>query len=403
MHASHELILLLGGLGLLAIFAGVLSARLGAPLLLVFLVLGMLMGEDGPGGIEFSDFGAAYLIGSVALATILFEGGLKTPRASLREVWAPSFLLATLGVAVSAGAVAGLVVFFTNASWPFALLIGAAVAPTDAAAISLVLRRSGLRLPHRVEAILELECGLNDPMSVFLTTFLVAWLRNPHPISVGHSLLVFGGTMVGGAACGLAGGTLLAMVLRRLKVDSGLYPILAFAGTLVIFGGTQLLDASGFLAVYLAGVCVGGGGHSAVATVERYFEGFGWLAQITLFLMLGLLATPHELGPALIPAIGIAAALTFIARPLSVSICLAPFRFPIRHTAFVSWVGLRGAVPIYLTMIPVLAGLHEGELLFAVVFVIVIVSLILQGWTIGPIGRALGINEATVALAEAAK
>jgi cell volume regulation protein A len=185
------------------------------------------------------------------------------------------------------------------------------------------------------------------------------------------------------------------MMLRRLKVDTGLYPILAFAGALVIFGGTQLLGASGFLAVYLAGVMVGGGGHDAVDTVERYFEGFGWLAQITLFLMLGLLATPHELPSALIPAIGIAAALIFVARPLSVGICLAPFGFPMRHITFVSWVGLRGAVPIYLTMIPVLAGLHEGELLFAVVFVIVIVSLILQGWSIGPIGRALGMSETT--------
>src|SRR5579883_717700 len=399
MEASHHLILLGGVLGLASIFAGLFSVRFGTPLLLVFLGLGMLAGEDGPGGIEFDDYAGAYLVGSVALAAILFEGGLKTKRAMVRVALWPSIVLATLGVAITAAIIGALVVLLFQVHWGYALLIGAAVAPTDAAAVAVLLRINGIRLPERVGAVLEIESGLNDPMSVLLTLFLVAWLLTPAGLTIGDAALTFFAEMGGGAAIGLGGGYILLWLLRRLTMDASVSPVFALAGALALFGGAQSVGASGFLAIYLAGVVVGNSDHEVIGRVERFFETFAWLAQISLFLMLGLLVTPHQLTPMIVPALIVAALLIFLARPLAVFACLLPFRFSPRQMAFVSWVGLRGAVPIYLTIIPILSGVQNAELLFATAFIIVIASLVIQGWTIGPAARLLRLAESEEAQA----
>ena len=390
MHGADEIILVGGGLGMLAIFAGLISRRIGAPLLLAFLALGMLEGEDGPGGILYDDFHSAYLIGSIALAVILFEGGLKTSLPTFRRAFVPALALATVGVAATAGIVGAAAHWLGGVPLAPALLLGAAVAPTDAAAVASLLRSARLAVPERVLALLEVESGLNDPMSIFLTLLLMEILRASTPVSVGHAVLTFAQEMLGGAAFGFAGGWLLRGMFRRLRLDATLAPVLGLAGSLTLFGAAQQVGTSGFLAVYLAGVVAATGRHATRDAIEHFFEAMAWLAQIVLFLMLGLLVTPHELVPLVPRAIAVALILIFVARPVAVFACLAPLGFRVRESAFASWVGLRGAVPIYLTIVPVLADPARGGVLFGVVFVIVIASLIVQGWSIPLVGRLLG-------------
>jgi cell volume regulation protein A len=398
MQASDDIILVGGVLCLCAILAGLASARIGTPLLLVFIGVGVLAGEDGPGGILYDNFELSYFIGSVALVAILFQGGLTTSRAMLRQGLWPAIALSTVGVAISAALVAGAAVYLFGVTWLEGLLLGAVTAPTDAAAVNVVLRRTKLALPPRVEAILEVESGLNDPMSVFLTLLCVEFLQKPGPLAVNfavaaHTVGVLLWEMAGGAMIGLLGGGLAVVLFRKLAVDLEIYPTFAAGAAMVVFGGAQSVGASGFLAVYLAGLIIGNTEHQASQPVERFFGALGWLAQITLFLMLGLLVTPHELPPVTLPALAIAAVLILLGRPVGVALCLLPLRWAPREVAFVSWVGLRGAVPIYLTVIPLLAGLPSGRILFNVVFVVVIASVAVQGWTIPPIARLLKLSD----------
>ncbi|MBV9811401.1 MAG: potassium/proton antiporter [Acetobacteraceae bacterium] len=392
MAAAHEIILIAGVLCLVATLAGVASARFGTPLLLVFIGVGILAGEDGPGGIPFDDFPAAYLVGSLSLAAILFEGGLGTSRDMIRRAIWPAFVLATAGVAISAGVVGAASVLWFGVSWPQALLLGAATAPTDAAAVLVVLRTSRFAVPKRVAAALEVESGLNDPMSVFLTLGLVTLLTAPEGLNVPHAALLFAEEMAGGAAVGIASGLALWALLRRIDIVASMYPVLAVGGALATFGAAQVVGASGFLAVYLAGIIVGNTDHPARLPITRFFGTLGWLAQIVLFLMLGLLVTPHELGPAILPALAVTAVLVLLARPLSVLACLLPFGWSAREAGFVAWAGLRGAVPIFLTIVPLLAGLPIGRVLFHIVFVAVIVSVAVQGWTVPHVARLLRLR-----------
>lgn len=392
MATAHEIILVAGVLCLLAIFAGLLSTRIGTPLLLVFIGVGMLAGEDGPGGILFEDFRTAYLVGSLALAAILFQGGLDTERGMIERALWPAVALATVGVAISAGVVGAAVVLLFGVSWPEALLLGAATAPTDAAAVSVLLRTSRIEVPSRVIAALEVESGLNDPMSVFFTVGLVELLTSPEGLDVGHAALLFLEEMGGGTAIGLVSGYTLLWLFRRLRVERSVFPVLAVGGALATFGTAQVLGASGFLAVYLAGVIVGNHEHPARQPVTRFFGALGWLAQIALFLMLGLLVTPHELPPIILPALAVSALLILVARPAGVMACLLPFRWTAREATFVAWAGLRGAVPIFLTILPLLAGVSAGRVLFNVVFVAVIVSVAVQGWTAAPAARLLRLK-----------
>ncbi len=387
---AHELILLGGALGLLSILAGLLSRRVGAPMLLVFLALGMLAGEDGVIGIPYDDFTSAYLIGSVALAVILFEGGLKTPVSMLRLAFWPAAVLATIGVALTAAILGTFVSLVDGLPIVGALLAGSAAAPTDAAAVAVLLRRAGAALPERLLALLEVESGLNDPMSVFLTLLLLRLIAEPGSVGSREAVLLFLEEMAGGAVLGLAGGWILAQLLKRLPVEGSLAPVLVLTGGLAVFGLAQLLGTSGFLATYLAAIVTGATRHRARQEVEHFFEGMAWLAQIVLFLMLGLLVTPHDLPPYLPGAIIGAAVLIFVARPVAVFACLVPFGFTMRETAFASWVGLRGAVPIYLSIIPGLADPNRDKRLFASIFIVVIASLVVQGWTVGLSARLLG-------------
>ena len=390
MERDHLLILGGGALGATSILAGLLFRRLGAPTLLVFLGLGMLAGEDGILQIPFDDFGQTYLIGSVALAVILFEGGLKTRIPTLRAAFWPALLLATIGVALTALIVGVSVKLFDAIPFTGALLVGAAAAPTDAAAIASLLRGAKVGVPERLLAVLEVESGLNDPMSVFLTVLLLRMLADPAWVSLSHAAVLFGREMLGGAVLGFGGGSILALALRRLRLEPSLAPVLVLTAGLALFGFAQMIGTSGFLAIYVAAVITGATAHPSRHDVERFFEGMAWLAQIVLFLMLGLLVTPHALVPLILPGIGVAAVLIVVARPVAVAACLLPLGYSARETAFASWVGLRGAAPIYLSIIPALADPGRDAPLFSGIFVVVIASLVVQGWTIAPAARLLG-------------
>jgi cell volume regulation protein A len=369
------------------------SARIGAPLLLVFLGLGMLAGEDGIGGIVFNDFRLTYLVGSIALAIILFDGGLRTPRAAFRLALAPAASLATIGVlgtAAIAGAIASLAL---GIGWLPGMLVGAAIASTDAAAVFLLLHARGTEISRRVAATLEIESGVNDPMAIFLTVACVELALGAHQAgSMGPVLAGFALQMLGGAAVGIAGGYALLWMVNRVEIAAGLYPILAAAAALTIFAGAQLLDMSGFLAIYLTGLILGNHRHRAQQVISRFHDGLAWLAQIAMFLLLGLLVTPSALLADWRAELVVALGLIFVARPVAVLLALAPFRFDWRERSFIAWVGLRGAVPIFLAAIPVMAGVPEGMMVFNVAFVVVIASLLLQGWTIAPVARFLGLE-----------
>jgi potassium/hydrogen antiporter len=372
-------------LAALLVLAGILSSlvalRFGAPLLLVFLLVGMLAGESGPGGIKFDDVRATYLVGSVALALILFDGGLRTRLATFRSVLAPSLALATIGVLLTAALTAPVTRLLLGFDWIESLLVGAVVASTDAAAVFLLIHAHGLRLRPRVSATLEIESGTNDPFAIFLTVALVEMMlaENQPWYTVLNELAV---QAVGGMVIGLLGGRVIVIALNRLELPQGLHAPLVMTGALVVFGVAQALHASGFLAVYLAGLIVGNRPTRAHNAVIAFLDAATWLAQIVMFVLLGLLVSPARLLEHALPALAVAAALMFFARPVAVFLCLAPFRFSWREKAFVSWVGLRGAVGIFLASIPLLVGMRDASIFFDIGFVVVLVSLLVQGWTI---------------------
>src|SRR5215831_18176269 len=379
----------------LLVLAGILSSlvalRFGAPLLLVFLLVGMLAGESGPGGIKFDDVRTTYLVGSVALALILFDGGLRTRFAAFRSVLTPSLMLATVGVLLTAALTAPVVRFLLGFDWIESLLVGGMVASTDAAAVFLLIHTHGLRLRPRVAATLEIESGTNDPFAIFLTVALVemALAASEHWYTALSELAV---QAVGGVVIGLLGGRVIVGALNRLELPQGLHAPLVTTGALVVFGIAQVVHASGFLAVYLAGLFVGNRPTRAQSGVIAFLDAATWLAQIVMFVLLGLLASPERLFEHAVPALAVAAALMVFARPLAVFLCLAPFRFSWREKAFVSWVGLRGAVGIFLASIPLLVGMRDALIFFDVGFVVVLVSLLVQGWTIAIAARRLNIS-----------
>jgi len=395
MDFGNALILICAGLILLSIFAGIVSSRIGAPLLLVFLALGMLAGEDGLGRIAFDDFQTAYTIGAVSLAIVLFDGGLRTGMATLRSASWPALSLATIGVAITAAVTGAAAAFVYGMTWVEGLLVGSIVAATDAAAVFFLLHLRGTKLVNRVRATLEAESGLNDPMAIFLTITCVELLKSGRTelswSVAGEFALVFLTQIVGGGVAGFLGGYALVALINRLKLASGLYPIFALAGALTIFAGAQMLGASGFLAIYICGLIIANHRHRARQIIERFLDGLAWLSQIVMFVMLGLLVTPSTLLVGLVPAVIVALALTLAARPLAVMLCVAPFRFHWREHAFLSWVGLRGAVPIFLGTIPVLADVPFARLYFDIAFVVVLASLLVQGWTVNLAARLLNL------------
>ncbi len=381
-------------LGSLLVLAGIMSSlvalRFGAPLLLAFLVVGMLAGESGPGGIRFDDVGMAYTVGSVALGLILFDGGLRTRLATFRSVLAPSATLATVGVLVTAVLTAPAAHFTLGLGWLESLLVGAVVASTDAAAVFFLLHAKGLRLRPRVSATLEVESGTNDPFTIFLTIVLVEILLvGNKPWSQIATLLAQEALV--GCVVGLFGGRAVVFVLNRLNLPQGLHAPFVATGALVIFALTQSLHGSGFLAVYVAGLVVGNSSTRAHNQIIAFLDAATWLAQIAMFVVLGLLAWPSRLPETILPALAVAFTLIFIARPAAVFLSLAPFRFSTREKLFISWVGLRGAVGIFIASIPLLVGLPNAQVYFDVGFLVVLVSLLVQGWTIAPAARRLRI------------
>lgn len=377
---------------LVGIASSVVARRFGAPLLLIFLVIGMLAGADGPGGIAFDDYSGAYELGSFALAIILFDGGLRTRFATVRRVLAPTMLLATVGVLLSA------VLTGFAASWLLKLdpatgfLVGAVVASTDAAAVLFLLRAGGLQLRERVGATLEIESSANDPAAILLTMLLVEYITTPaglSPLAMFEKFVVE--FSVGGLA-GAIGGGAIARGLNRLQLDHALSALFALAAAVLVFGITGRLHGSGFLAVYVAGLMVGNRVRGGLTNLLGTLDAATWLCQIAMFLVLGLLASPHALLQSLLPALGIAAFLMFVGRPLAVVVCLAPLRrYGKREIAFISWIGLRGAVGIFLASIPMLAHLPHAHLVFNVAFVVVLVSLLVQGWTLGFAARLFDV------------
>jgi cell volume regulation protein A len=380
--------------GAVLVLAGILSSlvalRFGAPLLLVFLIVGMLAGEAGPGGIQFDDVRVAYTVGSIALALILFDGGLRTRFATFRSVLAPSLTIATLGVLVTAALTAPAAHYALGLGWTESLLVGSVVASTDAAAVFFLVHARGLRLRPRVAATLEIESGTNDPFAIFLTLLLVEILLTGHKpwpeVALGLAAKAFGGALIG-----IVGARAMVLVLNRLALPQGLHAPFVTTGAVVIFGLAEAVHSSGFLAVYVAGLVVGNRPTRAHSTVIVFLDAATWLAQIGMFLLLGLLAWPQRLPERAPAALAIALTLMLVARPAAMFLCLAPFRFSWREKAFISWVGLRGAVGVFLASIPLLVGLPNAQLYFDVGFVVVLVSLMVQGWTIAAAARRLHI------------
>ena len=381
-------------LGAVLVMAGILSSllalRFGAPLLLVFLFIGMAAGESGPGHLQFNDVHTTYLVGSMALALILFDGGLKTRFQSIRAVLAPSVVLATIGVLLTALITAPVAKYFLNLGWSEALLVGAVVASTDAAAVFLLVHTQGLRLRPRVGATLEVESGTNDPFAIFLTLMLVEVLSAGQSTAL-HVALQFVREVFLGSVIGIVGGWLVVFALNRVSLPQGLHAPFVTTAALVIFGVAQMSHCSGFLAVYLAGMLIGNRPTRAHNSVVAFLDAATWLAQIVMFVLLGLLVSPERTLSTLLPAAGVAMVLMLVARPVAVFLCLAPFRFNWREKTFVAWVGLRGAVAIFLASIPLLIGLPKAAVYFDVAFVVVIISLLLQGWTLAFAARKLHV------------
>ncbi len=395
MEQSIYLVTLVGtALVLAAAFSSLIAFRFGAPLLLLFLGIGLASGVDGL-GIEFDNAQFAYFVGSLALAVILFDSGFGTPLNVLRQAALPALSLATIGVLLTTALFGAAAFYMTEFTWLESFLLGAAVASTDAAAVFFLLRAGDINLRDRVRSTLEIESGTNDPIAIFLTITLVEIIAagaNPDAEILFIDLVVGFFVHMGlGAAAGLIGGFLIVRLVERLNLDQALLPIFVLALSLLVFAAAGAIHGSGFLAVYLAGLVAGNSDIRAVSVLRRFQAGMSWLAQIIMFLVLGLFATPSQFPGILAVAFVLGLFLIFVARPIAVWLCLLPFNMPRQEAAFISWVGLRGAVSILLAITPLLGGLENGRDIFNIAFIVVLVSLVVQGWTVGPLARRLGL------------
>ncbi|MCU8003156.1 MULTISPECIES: potassium/proton antiporter [unclassified Shewanella] len=393
MFVIDQIILLAAILIILGILSSKLSARLGLPVLVLFLMVGMLAGEDGPGGIVFDNAQIAHALGSLALAIILFDGGLQTPIASIKQVWKPASVLATLGVLVTAMITGAAAAYILDVSLLYGLLIGAIVGSTDAAAVFSLLRNAGIHINPRLKATLEIESATNDPMAIFLTVGLLEIMVKGLEPGTGL-LMLFIQQMGIGSAVGLAAGWLSVRIINRIHLTtSGLYPVMVAAFGLLSFGVAANLGGSGFLAIFIAGVVIGNSRFVFQRSTFLFHDGLAWLGQIVMFVFLGLLINPSSLLDVWQEGLMIAIVLTLIARPLSVIPVLKIFGFNAREITLVSWVGLRGSVPIILAIYPLIYGLPGASLIFSVVFFVVLISATIQGSTLPWVARALGLTE----------
>mgnify|MGYP001284949915 CR=1 FL=1 len=385
------LLLTLGVLMATSVLFSRAAGRTGIPVALLFLIVGMLAGEEGLLGIRFTDFQFAFRIGNAALVLILFDGGLNTPIASVRRGIRPALVLATVGVVGTAGLLA-LGARLLGFEWSIAFLVGAIVSSTDAAAVFTMLRSSGIHLKKRLGTTLELESGLNDPMAVILTMAATTALVSHEPLgwrAVADVFIQLAMGTVLGIGIGVAGRHLLA----RAKLSaSGMYAVLTVAIAFIAFGTTTLLWGSGILAAYLSGIALGNGKLPYRSGITRVHDSLAWLSQIVMFLLLGLLVTPHELLEVAVPGLALGLLLAFVCRPVVIASLLAPFHFPRNEVIYASWVGLRGAVPIILSTIPILAGVPGTERVFHIIFFIVVVNAFLPGATVKWATRKLGLE-----------
>ncbi len=391
MGDTNLILFFVGFLLFLSVLASSLS-RFGPPLLLIFLVVGMLAGQDGPGQIDFDSVPLAFFVANLALAIILLDGGLRTHLDTFRVALRPALSLATVGVVLSAMLVGAFAAWLLDVDWRYGLLLGSIVASTDAAAVFSQLRHGGVALNQRVSATLEIESGTNDPMAIFLVLFLLKLLMGEQELTVGsvvgQFLSQFGIGILGGLVLGYG----LSFLLSRLRLVEGLYALLIASGGLMAFTVINEIGGSGFLGIYLVGLIVGNRRNHASDHVFRVMDGLAWLAQAGMFLVLGLLVDPQQLWEYAGYALLIGLFLIVVARPAAVWISLLPFHFPSREQAFVAWVGLRGAVPIVLSLFPLMAGMEGARLLFDITFVVVLMSLIVQGATLAPMARLLRLK-----------
>lgn len=396
MFVIDTSILIAGVLLLLGIVSSKISARLGVPVLVLFLLVGMLAGSEGLGGLVFEDYQLAHAIGTLALAMVLFDGGLSTGLSSVRSAWKPSVLLATLGVLVTA-VITGLAAHrILKISVMEGLLLGSIVGSTDAAAVFSVLRAGGVGLPRRLSAVLEIESASNDPMAIFMTVGCIEVLLGN--VVLGPGLLgLLASQMLIGTICGVAGGYAATWLVNRINLAAaGLYPVLVSSFCLLTFGLAAWLGGSGFLAVYLAGLVIGNQKIVFQRGIRLFHDALAWLSQILMFVVLGLLCFPSRLLDVAGQALLISLVLIFIARPVAVVLATFPFRFGWREMTFMSWVGLKGAVPITLATFPLMLATPQvslqAPLLFDVVFFIVVVSAVVQGTSLPPVARWLGLE-----------
>lgn len=388
-------LLVIGVLLLTTVIAGTLTSRFGLPALIGFLGLGMLAGVDGPGGISFDDYELTQGVGVACLIFILFSGGMDTSWQAVRRMVRPALVLATFGVLISAMITGLAAVALLDFNVFQGFLLGSVVASTDAAAVFAILRSTGLDLEGDVPALIELESGTNDPMAIFMVGAALLFIAQPgaSPVSL---LPDFAGQMAMGVVMGLAIGWLLPEMLKRKPYRaSGLVFVISIAAGLIAYGLAEVIGGNGFLAAYVAGLVAGNRSYDARQIISTFQDGMAWLGQVVMFLTLGLLVAPTNLADVVIPGLGITFVLMLVARPLSVFICLAPFRsLDWRAKLFVSWAGLRGAVPIVLATFPMVAGVPGAFTIFNVVFFVVLLSSVIQGPSIKYVARRLGIEAA---------
>lgn len=377
---------------LFSIIASKVAAKLRVPALIIFILVGMFAGSEGPGGIEFDDAWAAQLLGVIALAFIIFSGGLHSSWKRVSPVLWVGVSLSTVGVFLTAILVGLFVHYLFDFSLISALLLGAIVSSTDAAAVFSVMSSSGTQLKTRLKDLLEFESASNDPMAVILTLGFVHLITNPEA-SIWGMILLLVQQMVLGILIGFFMGKAIVFKLNRLRLDfEGLYPVLTLSLVIFTYGITASVGGSGFLAVYIAGLIMGGSDFVNKQSLTRFHDGLAWLMQIVMFLILGLLVFPSQILPVMFMGIIISIFLIFIARPIGVILSLPFGQMNFKEKTFISWVGLRGAVPIILATFPLLAGVPKADILFNVVFFIVITSVLIQGTTIPVVAKWLGVD-----------
>jgi len=377
------------------ILMGAAGSRLGAPLLLIFLVAGMMAGSEGPGGIVFEESVITFFLGTAAIAVILFEGGLRTQPKIIRQGIKPGSALAFAGTVMTAFVVAPVAMWLFDMRFANALLLGAIVSSTDAAAV-FALAASGVKLPEKVTATLEVESGFNDPIAIILVMGLVETLAGD-PLTWWQWIIMPAYMLLAGGAAGYGVGWLSAWLFRHVRLPVGLKAILAMVMGLLSFGLADLIGGSGFIAIYIAGVVMAWKSPKAASDAAPGVDGLAWLAQTGLFFMLGLYVTPSHLAIVAIPAALTAMALFLLARPLASFVLLAPFRFSMQEKGFIAWTGLRGATPVFLGIMPLLGGAPNASIYLSAALAVVLVSLVVQGWTAPLVARQLRLTGETSA------